>query len=78
MTSPYRIFSLLLSICLLWTSSCVYAQSNIWDSAKSTGKKTKAAAGKKVSGVKKLKDHIKQWGLEEDYQQRAVSRWQAE
>ncbi len=67
MTSPYRIFPLILSICLLWTSSCVYAQSNIWDNAKSTGKKTKATVGKKVSGVKKLKDHIKQWGLEEDY-----------
>jgi hypothetical protein len=64
----YRSYIAILSLFFSAFSTSLYAQSGVWENpAKSKGKKAKAAVGKKVSAIKKLRDHIKQWGLEESY-----------
>lgn len=47
------------------TSAC--AQPGVWDNAKTPAAKAKTKAARKVSRIKQLRDHIKQWGLVEDY-----------
>ncbi len=63
MPMPYRFFVLVFLCCLCLSAQ---GQQGVWDKAAS-GKKSKSKVDKKVKGIKKLRDHIKQWGLEDEY-----------
>lgn len=64
---PYRFPIFFFCLCLLAFSPVAYGQNGVWDVPKNPGKKAKSGVDKKVKGIKKLRDHVKQWGLEEDY-----------
>src|SRR5690606_25898276 len=57
---------LFLVLCTFF-STMSYAQNGIWNDTKKKGKQAKGRLDNNVSRVKKLKDHITKWGLENDY-----------
>ena len=64
----YRpVIFLIFFVCIHAADLPANAQNGAWDQTKKSGKKAKDKMDKGQNKVKKLKNHITQWGLENDY-----------
>lgn len=55
------------SMVIVFTMTRMNAQDNLWSNPKNTGTKAKQKINKGKSGIKKWKDHLSNWGMDDSY-----------